>query len=99
MHYNKYNGFEKGDDANIALPLALDILKAHGVDFVGIAGDISNNGEESAFTKLNEDISAYDFEVLSVTGNHDVTALESGYWQTHMTENYKSLENCHSYAQ
>ncbi len=84
VHYNRYYHGEV-DDAEISFDLALDYFEKIGVEFVGIAGDITTSGQESAFIKYNEAIKNRPFKIYTVTGNHDVTALENGVWKEQIT--------------
>ena len=72
VHFNRYNASGSGDDACIVFRNALDFLKKCDVDFVGIAGDIGNSGEEDSLRKYDRIVSDYDFPVYTCTGNHDV---------------------------
>lgn len=73
VHFNRYNGSLSGDDACITFNNALNFLEALDVSMVGISGDLSVDGERSAFEKYNSITSNYDFPVYTCTGNHDVS--------------------------
>lgn len=92
IHYNKYDGYGQGDDAKIALKKALDLFESKGVSLVGVAGDVSNDSETDSFTSFINDIKDYDFDVFTVSGNHDYKAIEDGTWQSIITEAYKNAE-------
>ena len=85
LHFNRYDESGTGDDACITFPKALDFLDAFGVSMVGMAGDLSKNGEEDAYIKFNDIVSRYDFPVFTCKGNHDCRAkytLEN--WQKYI---------------
>ncbi|MBQ7225551.1 MAG: metallophosphoesterase [Clostridia bacterium] len=91
VHYNKY--YATGDDdALAAFDRALDYFDKIGVDMVGVAGDISNDGEEDSLIKFNEAISGRDYPVFTVAGNHDYKAYKNGLWQQYITDNVKGCE-------
>lgn len=90
VHFNRYNiGGE--DPAIVSFDRALDYFGEIDVDFVGICGDISDSGKESAFEKYNDAIKDRPFPVYTVTGNHDVSAIESGLWKEYISDN---IEDC-----
>ena len=89
IHYNKYKATGE-DDALIAFDRALDYFDKIGVDMVGVTGDLSNDGEESALIKYNDAIKDRDYPVLTVTGNHDHPAYKDGSWKTHISDNIKN---------
>ena len=90
VHYSRYT--TDGEDTAIkAFDNALDYFESVGVDFVGIAGDITRDGEESSLNSYNEAISKRPYPVYTVTGNHDVPAIKSGLWQEKM--NLDALKN------
>lgn len=91
VHFNKYNKMAE-DDATVAFNKALDYYEKIGADMVGVAGDISNDGELSSLTKFNEAISGRDFPVFTVTGNHDYNAYKDGSWQEYISANVKGCE-------
>ena len=84
VHYDRYF-HDEVDDAITSFDKALDYLESVGVKFVGIAGDITSNGEDSAFEKYNAEISSRPFPIYTVTGNHDVTTIASGVWSEQIT--------------
>ena len=90
VHFGKYDKIAE-DDAVIAFDTALDYFEKIGVDMVGVAGDITNNGETESLVKYNEAISNRPFPVLTVTGNHDYEAYKNGTWQEYITAN---IEDC-----
>ncbi len=71
IHYNKGDYFED----------ALDFLDTQNIDFVGIAGDLTNNGELEYLKKYNEAIKDRKYKVYTTNGNHDVGAILSGVWE------------------
>ena len=71
VHFNRYNESGTGDDAEITFPAALDFFADFDVSMVAMSGDLSKNGEESAYRKFNEIASRYDFPVYTCKGNHD----------------------------
>ena len=85
VHFNRYNKSGTGDDACITFPAALDFLDDFEVTMVAMSGDLSKNGEVSAYEKFNSIASQYDFPVFTCKGNHDCA---SGYtlenWQTYI---------------
>ncbi|MBO5312601.1 MAG: metallophosphoesterase [Clostridia bacterium] len=85
VHYNRYYKTGK-DDATFSFDNALDFFDTLGVDFVGVAGDISSNGEKSALDKFNDDIDGRSYPVYTVTGNHDAVAVSNGSWQEIMNK-------------
>lgn len=95
VHYNKYYSTEGVDDAEIAFNKALDYLDAVGVQMVGVTGDLSNDGEESAYIKFNEAIKDRAYPVYAVTGNHDVTAYRGSekLWTKYITDNLQGHTN------
>jgi predicted phosphodiesterase len=90
VHYNKYTA-TGDDDAVVFFDNALDYFDQKNVDMVGIAGDLSNDGEESAYIKYNEAIKERSYPVFTVTGNHDINAYKKGVWEQYITAN---IENC-----
>lgn len=91
IHFNKYKKIAE-DDAIITFDNALNYYEEIGADMVGVAGDISNNGELSALTKYNEAIANRSFPVFTVTGNHDYNAYVDGSWQEYISANIKNCE-------
>lgn len=91
IHYNKYKA-TGDDDAVEAFDRALDYFENIGADMVGVTGDISNNGEESALVKFNDAIKDRSFPVFTVVGNHDIDAYEDGTWKQHISDNVKGCE-------
>ena len=91
VHYNKYYSDGENDDALFAFDNALDYFDKIGVQMVGVTGDLSNDGEESALINYSEAISGRDYPVFAVVGNHDMPAYKNGYWAQHITAN---IENC-----
>lgn len=85
VHFNRYNKSGTGDDACITFPAALDFFDDFDVTMVAMSGDLSKNGEKSAYEKFNSIASRYDFPVFSCKGNHD---CGSGYtledWQANI---------------
>ena len=90
VHYNKYTA-TGDDDAVVFFDNALDYFDQKNVDMVGITGDLSNDGEESAYIKYNEAIAGRDYPVFTVTGNHDINAYKNGLWKQYITAN---IEDC-----
>ena len=84
VHYDRYF-HNKVDDAISSFDKALDYFESIGVQFVGIAGDITSNGEDSAFEKYNAEITTRPFPIYTVTGNHDVTTIANGVWSEQIT--------------
>ena len=74
VHYNKGDYFNG----------ALDFLDDYGVDFVGVSGDLTNNGEVSYLEKFNEAIKNRLYKVYATTGNHDENAVISGNWEKYI---------------
>lgn len=87
VHFNRYNGSLSGDDACITFPNALSFIEKFDVELVGVSGDISANGERSAFEKFDTITSEFDFPVYTCTGNHDVShKFELENWQELMNK-------------
>lgn len=91
VHYNRYS-VSCEDDALIYFDLALDYFESIDADFVGIAGDISNAGEEDSLIKYGDAIKDRSFPVFTVTGNHDVNALANGLWNEYISSNIEDCE-------
>lgn len=73
VHYNRYSDFTE-DDAVPAFNDALKFMNSQGIDFVGMTGDLSNKGEENAYTKFNAAINKYpNMTVYTCMGNHDLS--------------------------
>lgn len=73
VHYNRYSDFSE-DDAVPAFNDALKFMDNQGIDFVGMTGDLSNTGEENAYTKFNTAINQYpNMTVYTCMGNHDLS--------------------------
>lgn len=70
LHFNRYDK-SGSDDSEIAFPRALSFYEKVGVSIIGMPGDLSKNGEKSAYEKFNKYVSEYDFPVLTSRGNHD----------------------------
>lgn len=79
VHFNRYDD-SSDDDASLAFPKALDFLDKFGVTMVGMSGDLSKGGEDSAYEKFNSITSKYDFPVFTVKGNHDCMADNFASW-------------------
>ena len=90
VHYNKYKATGE-DDALVFFDHALDFFEEKSVKMVGVTGDISNDGEESALVKFNEATKDRSYPVFTVTGNHDIPAYKNGLWEQHITAN---VEDC-----
>lgn len=71
IHYNKGDYFNS----------ALDFLDTQDIDFVGVAGDLTNNGELEYLKKYNNAIKDREYKVYTTNGNHDVGAILSGAWE------------------
>ena len=80
------------DPAEPAFDRALDYFEKIGVDMVGIAGDLTSNGESESLEKYNQAIENRPFPVFSVTGNHDYEAYKKGTWQQYITANIEGVE-------
>ena len=74
VHYNKGDYFND----------ALDFLDGYGVDFVGISGDLTNDGEISSLEKFNEAIKNRLYKVYATSGNHDEEAVKTGDWEEYI---------------
>lgn len=70
VHFNRYST-SGGDDSEISYPRALNFVNELGVSIVGVAGDISNEGEAASYESFNRINSGFDFPVFSCKGNHD----------------------------
>ncbi len=73
-HFNKGNYFVT----------ALDFLDGLGIDFVGVAGDVTGNGESSYMQRFNNAIKDRKYPVYTVGGNHDTPAISNGAWIANM---------------
>ena len=92
IHFNKYYSTEGQDDAVIAFDRALDYFDKIGVEMVGITGDLSNDGEESALINYNDAIKDREYPVFTVVGNHDMPAFKNGLWKEHISNNIQGCE-------
>lgn len=93
VHFNRYYALEPlRDEAEISFDIALDFFEQVDADLVCISGDLSKNGERSAFEKYNELTQGREFEIFTCTGNHDVKALITGLWQEYITAGLDSIE-------
>ncbi len=72
--------FNKGD----YFVTALDFLDGLGIDFVGVAGDITNAGEVALMQKFSNAIKDREYSVYTVGGNHDTPAIKNGAWIENM---------------
>lgn len=85
VHFNRYNKSGTGDDAMITFPAALDFFRDCGVSMVGMAGDLSKEGEEDAYRKFATVSANYDFPVYTCKGNHDCyTQYKLENWQKYI---------------
>ena len=68
------NHATKGDEANYTAHFekAIKQVNAAGVDFVLIAGDLTQSGKPDEFSQFKKEISAFSAPVWVVPGNHDV---------------------------
>ncbi len=99
VHFNRYNALGYGDDALYSFDIALDYYESVDADLVCIAGDISRGGEESAFEKYNQLINGREYEVLTCTGNHDVSAIDTGIWEKYISSEMNTLDGVVEVAQ
>lgn len=77
VHYNRYKDFTS-DDSVPAFDNALKFINSQGIDFVGLTGDLSKSGEESAYTKFKTATDKYpNMTVYTCMGNHDVGGREN----------------------
>ena len=87
VHFNRYpeeNGTQ--DDSVPAFDKALQFINDRNIDFVGLTGDLSNQGEDLAYTKFNNAIGKYpNMTVYTCMGNHDVS------WTGSAEEHVKSF--------
>lgn len=75
VHFNRYKDYSK-DDAVDAFNTAMKFVSDQGIDFVGVAGDLSSNGEQDSYDKFNATINKYpNITVYTITGNHDTRNL------------------------
>lgn len=81
VHYNRYpeEGENTKDDAGVrAFDRALKFLNDRGIKLVTLTGDLSNQGEISAYTKFNAAVAKYPGMVAyTCMGNHDVSWTKS----------------------
>lgn len=83
VHYGRY--YSKGpDDALFAFDNALDFIDSLEADFVGIAGDLSNSGEQSSYIYYSEAIDDRLYPVYTCTGNHDDKGITNGNWKRYI---------------
>ena len=76
VHYNRYNDFS-ADDSVGAFDNALKFIHNQGIDFVGLTGDLSSNGEKTAYTKFKTATDKYpQMTVYTCMGNHDVHGMK-----------------------
>lgn len=75
VHYNRYPEEYSSQDQSVpAFNNALEFVHNQGIDFVGLTGDLSNQGEDSAYQKFNAAIGKYPgMTVYTCMGNHDVS--------------------------
>lgn len=85
VHYNRYSDYSQ-DDAVPAFDNALKFMNSQGIEFVGLTGDLSNQGEDSSYKKFNTAINKYpNMTVYTCMGNHDVS------WTGNQEEHVKSF--------
>lgn len=99
FHYGRYSSVYE-DDAVPAGDNALKFLDSIGIDFVGVTGDLTSEGEQTSLDKYNTAIEKYpDMTVVSTIGNHDsrstvstsdTTKLDTSLirWYNSLTSNY-----------
>lgn len=95
FHYGRYIENEN-DIALDTTENAMAFMNSLGVDFVGLTGDLTNEGEQISLDKYNETISRYpDITVISCTGNHDsrstVSTSNTSLLDTSLIRWYNSL--------
>lgn len=66
-----YTNMIMGGPAADALPVELEALRAEGVDFALIAGDMVNGSKHSEYKQLAAILDATDLPVFGCVGNHD----------------------------
>ena len=77
VHYNRYSDYSS-DDSVEAFDNALKFMNNQQIDFVGLTGDLSNQGEDSSYKKFNTAINKYpNMTVYTCMGNHDVSWIGS----------------------
>lgn len=77
VHFNRYDDFYE-DDSVPAFNNALKFINNQGIDFVGLTGDLSRNGEKEAFTKFKTATDKYpNMTVYTCMGNHDVNGINN----------------------
>ncbi len=73
VHFNRYNDYSQ-DDSVPAFNNALKFINDRNIDFVGMTGDLSNQGEDNSYKKFNNAINKYPgMTVYTCMGNHDVS--------------------------
>ena len=75
VHFNRYpEEYSKDDQAVPAFDNALKFINNQSIDFVGLTGDLSNQGEDDSYKKFNAAINKYpNMTVYTCMGNHDVS--------------------------
>lgn len=86
VHYNQ-------NQYPVYLDIALDYIDGLNVDFVAIAGDLSTSGEVDALKKFNREIEGRSYPVYTVTGNHDVSAVNDGTWIRYINQDIYDSSN------
>ncbi len=76
VHYNKGSYFNG----------ALDFLDEYGVDFTGVCGDLTSDGEVANLNKFSSAIKNRPYKVYTVSGNHDATAVKLGNWKKYINK-------------
>lgn len=77
VHFNRYSDFSD-DDSVGAFDNALKFMNDQGIDFIGLTGDLSDQGEDSSYAKFNRAIGKYsNMTVYTCMGNHDVSWTEN----------------------
>lgn len=71
VHFNRYYDEAGNDISQTSYPRALNFLDDMGVSIVGVSGDLSKEGEDSAYISFNKYNSEHDFNVFTCKGNHD----------------------------
>ncbi len=96
VHYGRYS--DKSEDDSIpAFNNALKFYNDLGITFVGIAGDISANGEDESYEKYNKSISKYpNMTVYTVMGNHD--ASYASLTNTFYVDKFDKMMNTKKYS-
>ncbi len=97
FHYGRFITNEV-DDAVKSVDNALAFMDSIGVEFIGVTGDLTTEGEQESLDKLNAELAKYpNLTLLSVVGNHDsrttVSTSDKTKLDTSLDRWYNSVTN------